>query len=136
MKERTCFIDADVFVNAFVNLDVEKNKASRNLLEQLEQGKIKLLTDFLVLVETYYIIEKYKGIDIAIDVVKELLTFNNLEIIPLDNHAFFEAVKRVKKYTLRINDVLHYTIALLNNASNFYSYDTDFDNLEIKRIEP
>ena len=136
MKEIICFTDTDVFVNAFVSLDLERNRASRNLLTQLEKGEVNLLTDFLVVTETYYIIEKYKSNDIAIEVVKKLLTFNNLEIIPIDSYTFFEALKRVKKYKLKINDLIHYTIALLSNVSSFYSYDADFNDLEIKRIEP
>ena len=136
MRVKICFIDSDVFVNAFVNIDADKNKNSRNLLEQLDQGKINLLTDFFVLAETYYIIEKYKDKNTADKVVRKLLTLHALEIIPIDRYIFFEALKRVKKYKLKINDMLHYTIALLRNASGFYSYDKDFNELEIDRIEP
>jgi predicted nucleic acid-binding protein len=136
MRGTTCFIDTNIFVNAFVNLNAEKNRASRTLMEQLEQGDIKLVTDFLVLTETYYIIEKYKGIDTAVDVVKTLLTLNDLEIVSIDRYTFFEALKRTKKYRLKMNDKIHYTIALLKGVSGFYSYDKDFNGLEIKRIEP
>lgn len=136
MNGRICFTDADVLVNAFVNLDEEKNRASRNLLGRMEQGEIRLLTDALALAESYYVIEKYKGMGIANAVVRRLLSLNNLEIAPVDSSAFFEALKRAGRYQLKINDLIHYTVALLQGASGFYSYDKDFNGLEIKRMEP
>ena len=136
MREKICFIDANVFVNAFVNLDADNNIASRELLEQLEQGKISLVTDFLVMTEIFYQVERYKGTDLAIEIAKKLLGYNNLTIIAIDNTAYFEALKRAKKYKLKINDLIHYTVALLRNVRGIYSYDKDFDGLEIERIEP
>lgn len=136
MNEKICFIDANVFVNAFVLLDVKKNRASRELLAKLEQGEINLLTDYFVLAEAHHIIERYKGINKASEVIRKILTFAHLEIVAVDGFAFFEALKRVGKYQLKINDLVHYTIALLKNASGIYSYDKDFDGLEIKRFEP
>ncbi len=136
MSEKTCFIDADVFVNAFVPLDDKRNRTSRELLTRLEQGQINLLTDYFALAEAHYIIEKYKGTDKASEVIRKILTFAHLEIVAVDGFAFFEALKRTEKYQLKINDLVHYTIALLRNASGIYSYDKDFNGLEIKRLEP
>ena len=136
MNGKICFIDADIFINAFVKLDEKKSKASRLLLDNLEQGKVRLLADYLVLIETYYVIEKYKGWQKASDVLKELLTFTCLELAAVDGVLFFEALKRKGKYKLKMNDLVHYTAALLHNAEGMYSYDRDFNGLEIKRIEP
>ena len=62
MNEKICFMDTDVLVNALVEFDKKKHKASKELLEQIEQGSISVITDFLVLTETFYIVEKHKGI--------------------------------------------------------------------------
>jgi len=134
--ENKCFMDTDVFVNAFVDLDETKKENSRRLLEQASTGPIELVTDFLVLTETFYIIEKYKNTAIAIKILKELLSLGNLEIVPINHTTYFESLKRVEKYKLKFNDMVHYTVALLNNVSGVYSYDKHFDGLEIKRIEP
>ena len=136
MSEKICFIDADVFVNAFVLLDATKNRASRELLEKLEKGQINLLTDYFVLAETFHVLERYKGTNKSSEVIRKILTFAYLEIVAIDSFAFFEALKRTEKYQLKINDLIHYTIALLRNAEGIYSYDKDFNRLEIKRIEP
>ena len=136
MGEKICFIDADVLVHGLLERDAIKYKASRNLLEQIEQGSIFCITDYLVLTETFYILENYKGRQTAIEMIKKILSLHNLEIISIDNFTFFEAIKRTGKYNLKINDMVHYTIALLKNASGIYSYDQDFNGLEIKRVEP
>ena len=136
MYGKICFMDTDVLVNALAGPDKTKSRQSRKLLEQVEQGSLCLITDSLVLAETFYIIEKYRGISMAVEMIRKLLTLSNLEIVSLDNFAFFEALKRVTKYKLKMNDMIHYTIALLKNTSGIYSYDKDFNGLEIKRIEP
>src|SRR3989338_11209626 len=121
MSEKICFIDADVFVNAFVLLDATKNRASRELLEKLEKGQINLLTDYFVLAETFHVLERYKGTNKSSEVIRKILTFAYLEIVAIDSFAFFEALKRTEKYQLKINDLIHYTIALLRNAEGIYS---------------
>ena len=136
MNGNKCLTDSNIFVNAFVELDKARNEASRELLEKTEQGSLQLFTNFLVLAETFYIIEKYKNRETARKVMKELLSLNNLLIIPVDHTTFYEAFKRSKKYKLKFNDLIHYTTALLNNADGIYSYDKDFEGLEIKRMEP
>ena len=134
--ENKCFMDTDVFVNAFVDLDETKKENSRRLLDQASSGSVKLVTDFLVLIESFYTIEKYKGTTLAIKVLKELLSLGNLEIVPINHTTYFESLKRVEKYKLKFNDMVHYTVALLNNVSGIYSYDKHFNGLEIKRLEP
>ena len=136
MKEGICFIDTDVFVNALVPLDKEKNKSSRILLEKIEHGVLTAVTDFLVLIEAFHILEKCKDRDIATDMVRNLLSLPNITFIAVDSVTFFESLKRTAKYNLKSNDLVHYTVALLHNATFFYSYDNDFNDLEIKRIEP
>ena len=129
MNENKCFTDTDVLVNGLVHLERKKNAASEELLKRVEQGHEHLVTDFLVLTETFHILAKYKGVSTAVEMVRKLLSLENLEIVPLDNITYFEALKRVKKYKLKFNDLIHYTIALLHNATGIYSYDKDFDGL-------
>ena len=136
MKGKIHFIDANIFVNDLVLLDKERNKAARALIQKIEDGSLLAVTDYLALSETFYILESYKGRETALEMVKKLLTLETLEIIPMDHITFFEGLKRAKKYKLIINDLIHYTIALLNNVAGIYSYDKDFDGLEIKRMEP
>ena len=134
--ENRCFMDTDVLVNGLVPIDEEKHFASKELLKEVEKGDILIITDFLALTETFHILAKYKGEETAAEMIRKLLSLNGFVTISLDNFTYFEALKRVGRYKLKFNDLVHYTIALLQNVSGIYSYDKDFDRLEIKRIEP
>ena len=89
MKETKCFIDSDVIVNAFVKFDERKHRASQILLEKLEKDNVSLVTDYFVFTEVHYVISRYKGTQKASEVLRKLLTFNNLEIIPIDHFTFW-----------------------------------------------
>lgn len=134
--ETKCFMDTDVLVNGLVPIDEKKHSVSKELLEEIEQGNTSIVTDFLVLTEAFHILTKYKGESTATEMIRKLLSLKGFAIISLDNFTYFEALKRVGRYRLKFNDLVHYTVALLNNVSGIYSYDKDFDGLEIKRIEP
>ena len=136
MNGKICLTDSNVLVYGLVDLDKKKHIASKELLKRVEQGQESLIANFLILTETFHILAKYKGVVTATEMVRKLLSLEHLDILPLDHLAYFEALKRSKKYKLKFNDLIHYTTALLNNAAGIYSYDKDFDGLEIKRIEP
>ena len=134
--ESRCFTDTDVLVNGLVSIDEEKHLASKELLKEVERGDTTLVTDFLALTETFHILAKYKGEDTATEMIRKLLSLSGFATIPLDEFTYFEALKRVGRYNLKFNDLIHYTVALLQNVSGIYSYDKHFKGLEIKRIEP
>ena len=122
------FIDSNVIIKAFVDdRDTEKCK------EVLQEDYI---TDTVCLIEAQHSISVIKNDKpYAADCIKSLFRGNGI-IIQLDKKLLFESLKRIEKYDLKISDLIHYTTALLNNCSEIVSYDRDFDDLEIKRVEP
>lgn len=124
----TAFVDANVIVKAFTqNKDREK---CRNVLYE------DFVTDSLCLVEAQHAIRAISGDRIhASDSIKSVFRAGCL-IIELDRNLLFESFKRTEKYSLNVFDLIHYVAAVLNNCSEFVSYDRDFDNLEIRRVEP
>tara|TARA_Y100000310_G_scaffold35990_1_gene33927 strand:- start:93 stop:464 length:372 start_codon:yes stop_codon:yes gene_type:complete len=121
------FIDSTIIILAFTNND-KKEKCR----EILRKGG---LTNSLVLIESFHSIERIsKNREIAKDAIKAIL--NTLKIVPVDTNLIFEAIRRINKYNLKIFDLVHYVTSLLNNCSTIITYDTDFNDLEIKRVEP
>ena len=57
-------------------------------------------------------------------------------VVDLDKNLLFESFKKCEKYNLDTFDLINYITALLNNCTEIISYDGDFDDLEIKRVEP
>lgn len=122
------FVDANILVKAFTNN------------EDADKCKQILLSEFIV--DTLSLVEAFGAITIiknnkyeAADCIRSLFKTQGI-IVDLDRNIIFETFKRLNKYNLKIFDLIHYTTALINNCSEIVSYDKDFDNLEIKRIEP
>ncbi|MBI2660025.1 PIN domain-containing protein [Candidatus Woesearchaeota archaeon] len=124
----TKFIDANIITQAFTD-NINKEKC-RDILSE------EFITNTLCLAEAQHAISAIKNDKIyASDCIKSLFK-GNCKIAQLDKNLLFESLKRMKKYNLNVFDLIHYTTALLNNCLEFVSYDKDFDDLEIKRVEP
>ena len=135
MKSR-CFIDADVLIHAFDDKDQKKSRKARQLLTEVSQEKVTAFTDVIVLIKTFHVTERIRGRETAKAVTKEILSLPGLQVFGVDMNTFFEATKRSEKYRLAINDLIHYVTALYHEAEAIYSYDKDFDGLEIRSMEP
>ncbi|MEK6861323.1 MAG: PIN domain-containing protein [Nanoarchaeota archaeon] len=122
------FLDANVIIKAFT--DNEDKEVCRRILSE------DFVTNMLCLIEAQHAISMIKDNKIyASNCIKSLFKSNNA-IIQLDKNLLFESFKKLEKYNLNIFDLIHYITALINNCSEFVSYDKHFDNLEIKRVEP
>lgn len=125
----TVFVDSNIIVKAFTEND-DKNKCRKVLDEDF-------ITDALCFVEAHKSITAIKDNKIYSTKCIKSLFKGQGKIINLNINLLFESLKRIEKYNLDIFDLIHYTTALLNNCSEFVSYDEHFDNLlEVKRIEP
>lgn len=126
----TNFVDTDVIVFAFTNNP--KKDVCRKIIE-----KENIIINTLILLESYSKVATItKNKQLAVNMVRLFYKADNIEIIDFGNNLFFEAVKRIGKYNLKISDLVHYTTAMLNGCSFIISYDNHFNNLEIKRTEP
>ena len=122
------FIDANVIIKAFTD-NGDKHKCRKILLEDF-------VTNTLCLVEAQHSISKINGNKVyASNCIKSLFKSHGV-IVDLNKYLLFESLKRIDKYNLNVFDLINYVTALINNCSKFVSYDKDFDNLEIKRVEP
>ena len=122
------FVDANVIVNAFVD---GKN---REMCREILRGDF--VTDALCLVEAQHGISVIRRDSLYAAICIRSLFKSRSLILPLDRNLMFESFRRAGKYRLDVFDMIHYASALVNNCSEFVSYDKDFDGLEIKRTEP
>ena len=120
------FIDSNVLAYAFY-----ENENREKSQEIIKNGGI---VNTVNLIEAYNIIQFEVNADYAAKSIRSLLK-SNLSIISVDINLIFEAMKRASKYTkLKFIDLVHYTTSLLYNCQEIASYDSDFDNLDIKRV--
>ena len=129
-----------ISMSKFVDSDVIIFASTSNPKQDLCFKFIKtenITINSLVLVECLSKIATItKNKDFAVRTIKAIYNSGNIEIVDLNKNLFFEAMKRFGRYDLKISDLIHYTTALLSGCSSIVSYDTDFDNLEIKREVP
>ncbi len=121
------FIDANIIAYAsYIN---ERQNNCQNIL----RGENNV-TDTLVLAEAFNIIELQINREAAVLAIKSIL--RSMEIVALDVNVLFEALKKAEQYKqLNFLDLVHLTVASLKNCGRIISYDKDFDNLEIIRVE-
>jgi|SRR3989344_1051335 len=121
------FIDSNVLAYAFYD-----NEHTEKCQQLIRAGGV---IDTFNLIEVFHIIEKEtKDREKAQRCIKGLLK-SNLQIINVDVNTVFESLKKADKYKLSLFDLIHYTVASLQNCEAIVSYDHDFDKLEIPRIE-
>jgi len=122
------FLDANVIVKAFTDNE-DKEKCRSILFEDF-------VTTTLCLVEAQHAISIVKNNKkYGTDCIKSLFKSNG-DIVQLDKDLLFESFKRIEKYDLNIFDLINYVTALINNCTEFVSYDRHFNGLEIERTEP
>jgi predicted nucleic acid-binding protein len=122
------YIDSNIIAYAFYN-----NPFQEKCQHCILAGG---MTSSLALIEAFNIIEMQSSKEYAIKVIKSILK-SPISIIPIDVNVIFEALKRREKYNaLKFLDLIHYTIALLQNCESIVTYDKDFDELDMKREEP
>ena len=122
------YIDTNIIAYAFYS-----NEFQDECQNVIKEGGI---IDSVNLIEAFNIIEFETNREIATNSIKGLLK-SDLQIIEVDINVIFEAIKKSSKIKkLKFIDLIHYTVALLNNCESIISYDSDFNNLEIKREEP
>lgn len=123
------FVDSNVIIFAFTNSS--QKQECRNILTEEN-----LITNTLVLLESYAKITTINSEAYARAAIRNILGLANIKVMDFTNNLFFESVKRSQKYKLKISDLAHFTTALLHNCNEIISYDRNFDGLDIKRVEP
>ncbi len=128
MEKQMKFIDANIVIKAFTEDDDQES--CRKLLSS------EFVTNTLVLVEAFNAISRIKNDRVAASNSIKSLFKANCIIVDLNRNLLFESLKRIDKYNLDFPDLIHYTSALTNNCSEIVSFDKDFDNTDLRRIEP
>ena len=133
-----CFVDTNLFVRYLTNDDAEKADRVEALLGEASEGKVRLITADLVLVELIWVLESsydMKPGEIT-PMIRSILATPGLEVI--NGALMARALDRYEGKNIDIVD--GYIAALMEklNITDVYSFDqkhlSRIDSL--KRIEP
>ena len=135
---KSCFVDTNLFIRYLTDDDVEKADRVEALLGDASEGRVRLVTADLVLVELIWVLESsydLKSGEIA-PMIRSILATPGMEVI---NGALL--AKAVDHYEAKNVDIVDgYIAALMEklNITDIYSFDRKhLSRLKsLKRIEP
>jgi predicted nucleic-acid-binding protein len=135
---KSCFVDTNLFVRYLTDDDAEKADRVEALLSEASEGRVRLVTADLVLVELIWVLESsydLKPGEIA-PMIRSILATPGMEVI---NGALL--AKALDDYEVKNVDIVDgYIAALMEklNITDVYSFDrTHLSRLKsLKRIEP
>ena len=135
---KSCFVDTNLFVRYLTDDDAEKADRVEALLGDASEGRVRLVTADLVLVELIWVLESsydLKSAEIA-PMIRSILATPGMEVI---NGALL--AKAVDHYEAKNVDIVDGYIATLMeklNITDIYSFDRKhLSRLKsLKRIEP
>jgi len=135
---KSCFVDTNLFVRYLTDDDAEKADRVEALLGEASEGRVRLVTADLVLVELIWVLESsydLKPVEIA-PMIRSILATPGMEVI---NGALL--AKALDHYEGNHIDIVDGYIAVLMeklNITDVYSFDRKhLSRLKsLKRIEP
>jgi len=123
------YLDSNVFIYANLQTGREGDWC-RDLLRRVAQGREEGLTSALTLDEVVYQIREERGLEASIEAGRALLEMAHLLVAPADTEVLWRSLELSSQAKLYPRDAIHAATALLRNAEDFYSEDTDFDAVE------
>jgi hypothetical protein len=126
------YLDANIFIYAFIDAEDKGNRA-RLLLKKIRKGKEIAATCALTFDEVFWIVNKEKGFDNALEAGKALLEMPNLIFFDVNDEVIWKAYELIKRYRLDPRDSIHLSSALTHGVFTLISEDKDFDR--VKEIE-
>ena len=130
-------VDTNIFLRILQKDNLKMFDACKKLFEKCEQGKIKLYTSNLVILELVWTLKNFykEKKEQIVDEIFSILNFPNLDIE--DKELLLETLMLWQHKNTDFSDVYNYVLAKKTNITNIYSYDKDFDQFDKKiRIEP
>lgn len=132
------FVDTNLFLRYLTNDDPAKADRVERLLDQAQDGKVRLVTAEMVIAEIVWVLESYYGLGRAevAPLVRGILATPGLEVV--NGNLVARALDHYE--TLNIDFVDGYIAALMEHLGieDLYSFDKKHaDRLRgIRRLEP
>ena len=134
------FVDASVFVHAFLkpkrklkDHEVKIKESAKKIVKRINNGEEVGIT-VVQIAEIANSLESYLPLKEALKVEEFLLLAKNVKVFDVTKRDCLKALKVVKEKEVGLSDAMAYVIMIDNNVREIYSFDRDFDRLNVKRI--
>lgn len=129
------FLDTNIIIYNFSGQ--KKNNeifhTATKIMARIDSGE-EVCTSIAHLSEVANIIETKSGSNVACEVMEILLHSRNIKIILVYPHHYQIAVEIAKNKKVSINDCLAQVLMNEHSIEEIYSFDKDFDKLNVQRI--
>ena len=131
------FVDANIFLRFLQKDNSIQSPKTKRLFQDAQKGKIKLITNSLIIAELIWVLESVYKLDKeeVSEKIKLILVFKGLEIF--ERNLLLSAVDLYQSNNFDFADAYTSIWMRENKINSIYSFDRDFDKVEnITRIEP
>jgi len=131
------FLDANVFIYAYyrsrkqlTQKEKEMKEHAKRIIGDVSQGKEEVITTVVHLSEVVNILKQGMLPEQLTGFIFGLFMLDNVKIHGVSREAYFAATELGDDLKLDPNDALAVDVMRLNNISEIYSFDEDFDQIE------
>ncbi|NJF24566.1 type II toxin-antitoxin system VapC family toxin [Thermococcus sp. Bubb.Bath] len=134
------FIDANVFIYAFLRPRKEPSEnvraikeSAKGILGRISEGE-KVVTTVVHLSEVANVIESMAGKKKAVEILMGILTAENIKVLNVSTSDYLKATLVAEEKSLGINDALAYVKMKEAGIYEVYTFDGDFEKLEVRVV--
>ena len=132
----TRFVDASVFIYAYLKPkkpltpEISKlKKAAQDIVKRINQGE-PVSTSLIHISEIANILEARMPLKASLEILTDLMTIENLQIIQPTTGLYQSAIEEAKIVNAGVNDALAYLLMKEKKITEVYSFDLDFDRMK------
>jgi len=126
------YIETSVFLHWLSN-GKEHGERATEIIEQVETGE-KGVTSSLTLIELGAILGKNSRTYNSEDLVKSVLSLNNLTVHAVDEDLLEEAAVTADRYELSLSEAVHYVTASRTRCTRIYSRNESFERTPLRTV--
>lgn len=135
------FVDASVFIYAYLKPkkpptpEISKLKEdAQSIVKRINEGE-PVITSLIHISEIVNILEARMPLKKSLEILTDLMTIDNLEILQPTVALYQSAIEEAKIVNVGVNDALAYFLMKDKGITEVYSFDLDFDRMKgIKRL--
>ena len=135
------FVDASVFVHAFIKPkrelkphETKIKESAKEIVKRINDGEEVGITAVQI-AEIANLLESYLPLNEALKIEEFLLLAENVKVFNVTKKDCLEALEIAKEKEVGLSDAIAYVIMKRVDADGIYSFDRDFDRLNIIRFE-
>lgn len=134
------FVDASVFVHAFLKPkrelkphEVRIKELAKEIVRRINDGEEVGITVVQV-AEIANLLESYLLLNEALKVEEFLLLARNVNVFDVTKKDCLEALKICRERNVGLSDAIAYVVMMKSGVDEIYSFDDDFDKLDVRRV--